>query len=260
MEAKPINSFRPAPYNPRILDTHDAESLDRSINRWGDIAGITANITTGNYATGHQRINILRGKFGDERVKIVVTERLEQPDEYHTVARGHVMVEGTNIRLSYREIAVSEAEEKSLNVAANRVSGRFDIDLLAELNKELAQLEDASDLLEASGQTEEEVRKMIDEINKTADPDTQPDEPEKLSFKLTREQREVVDEAIGNIVATKDIPAEDQSSRSGSALYYMSRDYLDRLHGLTESQPPQPADPQPQPTPNPEPQNVVDPA
>lgn len=47
------------------------------------------------------------------------------------------------------------------NVAANRISGEFDLDLLAQVDYELAQLENGEELLALSGQSDDEIKKLL---------------------------------------------------------------------------------------------------
>ena len=236
-EIKDITSLTPAPYNPRTMSNHDANSLEQSITKFGDISGITKGVTTGHIITGNQRTNTLVKKFGADRVKIHI-EHTQEPDEFGTVATGFVVVEGTNIRLSYREIKVSPEIEKVININANRVEAQWNIDLLGEINAELAQLENAADLLKQTGQTEDEIESML-KMNGAID-DT-PEQPKdeldqnKLEFALTADQREIVEEAIGNIKATRELQAVQPRNLNGAALFTLCQDFLNKLHNKQEA-------------------------
>lgn len=59
-EINSINELRPAPYNPRRISDKAAKGLKRSIEKFGDIGGITWNRCTGNLVTGHQRVDQLK--------------------------------------------------------------------------------------------------------------------------------------------------------------------------------------------------------
>lgn len=238
MEVREITSIKPASYNPRTMSNHDAESLKRSIEKFGDISGITSNRRTGNICTGHQRINTLLKAFGPARVQINVISKLEQPDIYGTIATGFVVVTGTSISLAYREIDVDDGTERSMNIAANRVQGEFQLDALAELNYEISQLENGADLLKQTGQTDDEIESML-KMNGAID-DT-PEQPKdeldqnKLEFALTADQREIVEEAIGNIKATRKLQAVQPRNLNGAALFTICQDFLNALHNKQEA-------------------------
>lgn len=183
MELKNIDTLIPAPYNPRILDKHDGASLEASIKRWGDISGVTKNVRTGFTITGNQRTAILIKAFGSERVKIQIEHNFDTPDEFGTVAIGHVIVTGTNIMLNYREVNVSEGEEKTMNVAANRIEARWDLDLLAQVNYEISQLDDGAALLALSGQSEHELSKLNKMIGVEPEGNTPPADDKESIFR-----------------------------------------------------------------------------
>jgi len=107
-----------AEYNPRCIDDASADGLASSIDRFGDISGITWNARTGRIVCGHQRVAQLR-KLGAQLV-----------DGALQVASGD--------RFPVRVVDWSEAEEKAANVSANNphITGSFndDVDsLLAEI-------------------------------------------------------------------------------------------------------------------------------
>jgi len=55
-----IEDLRPAPYSPRPITDKAASRLGKSLNRFGDIAGIVWNKRTGHLVAGHQRVEQLR--------------------------------------------------------------------------------------------------------------------------------------------------------------------------------------------------------
>ena len=108
IEKKNITDLIPAKYNPRKdlkPGDEEYESLKRSIENFGYVAPIIWNKTTGHIVGGHQRLKVLLA-MGETEVDCVVIEK-------------------------------SEAEEKLLNVALNKISGDWDNDRLALLFADL---------------------------------------------------------------------------------------------------------------------------
>lgn len=103
-----VNDLRPAEYNPRQdlkPGDREYEKIARSIDEFGYVEPIVWNETTGNIVGGHQRLKIL-------------------------IERGETEVEVSVVRLN-------EHDEKVLNVALNKITGRWDTGKLTDLLKEL---------------------------------------------------------------------------------------------------------------------------
>ncbi|MBO2942794.1 DNA modification methylase [Paenibacillus sp. F411] len=126
----PIDRINAAAYNPRAdLQQGDPEyeKLRRSIQKFGYVEPIVWNERTGNMVGGHQRY------------KIMVHEQ------------------------GYTELAVSvvdmdDQQERLLNLALNKVSGRWDEEALARL---LEELQDTDVDLSLSGFDQEEITDLI---------------------------------------------------------------------------------------------------
>lgn len=232
METKDPESIEYAAYNPRKMSEHDGHSLTASMTKFGDISGITVNEQTNTYVTGHQRMRTLANKFPG-LVRINIEQRLAAPDEYGTVATGYVGVVGTPLRFAYREVSWSLATEKTANIAANRIEADWDQQMLAQIDAELATFENGDELLALSGQSEDEVKRLMKQFgpDDEEEPIKDPVDDNTLSFALTKDQREVVEEAINYYKANRDMAAESNSSLNGNALYFMARESLDKLHG-----------------------------
>ncbi|MFA7254677.1 MAG: DNA modification methylase [Candidatus Omnitrophota bacterium] len=115
MEIKSISitQINPAPYNPRVdLKPGDPEyeKLKRSIETFGYVEPLVWNERTGTLVSGHQRLKILREQ-GIKTVKVSVVDL--------TVER-----------------------EKALNIALNKIEGRWEEDLLLNLLQELEAVPD----------------------------------------------------------------------------------------------------------------------
>ncbi|HVA10608.1 MAG TPA: hypothetical protein VNG32_00380 [Candidatus Dormibacteraeota bacterium] len=231
------DSLQFASYNPRVMKEFDDAALGNSMDRLGDISGITYNTQTGTLVTGHQRMRKLKTKYG-QRVKVYVEQKLSDPDESGTVGIGFVGVEGTTVRFAYREVAWDKGLEMAANYAANHIGGDDDKDLLAQVDYELSQMENGDDLLKLTGQTDKEIEKMLQSVGaldpeQTNSEEEPVDKPEKLEFALTRDQRLIIERAIETIKATRDLQAIETASLNGSALFVLAKDYIDAYENPT---------------------------
>ena len=129
----PIDQINAAAYNPRDdLQPGDPEyeKLKASIESFGYVEPIVWNERTGNMVGGHQRH------------KIMVNE------------------------LKHTELAVSvvnldDQQERLLNIALNKVSGRWDDEALTQL---LVELQEAGEDISLSGFDEVDLKQMLGEI------------------------------------------------------------------------------------------------
>lgn len=128
----PIGQVKPAPYNPRVkLKRTDAEfiKLQKSITQFGVVEPIVWNQRTGHAVGGHQRLSVLK-----------------------TLKYTHVDVAVVDLPLE---------QEKVLNIALNKISGKWDMPKLNDLIEELAQLE--GDLVGSTGFDEGEMDALLAE-------------------------------------------------------------------------------------------------
>ena len=156
-ESKNLDDLKANPKNPRSINKHDYEALVKSIKEFGDLSGIVFNISTGQLVGGHQRTNAFQRMGGQKQV--IIQDRFPTANRQGTVALGYV--EHDNERFSYREVEWDSDREKSANIAANRIQGQFDLDLLAEITFEISQSENAAQLMELTGQTDDEVKRLL---------------------------------------------------------------------------------------------------
>ena len=105
IETKPLAELREAPYNPRTISDEMLDSLSRSIERFGLVEPIVWNRRTGNVVGGHQRLKVLQAQ-GVEATDVVVVDLA--PDE-----------------------------ERTLNLALNKITGAFDLPRLSAVLEEL---------------------------------------------------------------------------------------------------------------------------
>lgn len=229
METKNVNDLHGDPQNPRTISKKDFESLKKSIVEFGDLSGIVLNTTTGELVGGHQRIEAFKGL--GKNAQIEIAQRLDQPTKVGTIAIGFVVMDGE--RYGYREVQWDKAKQQAANIAANRISGEFDVNLLAEVTYQIQQSN--PELVELTGQTEAEVKKLMESIGvvdaAAADDDqkkSEDDDEEKneLVFALTREQSEYVANVLEHVRISKDIPSAENKSMNGAALYYICEEYV----------------------------------
>lgn len=96
---------RAAPYNPRRISDDEKAKLDASIRRFGFVLPVILNVTTNRIVGGHQRIDA---------------------------------AERTGTKVPVVEIETTEAKERILNIALNRIKGRFDAEKLDAVFRDLA--------------------------------------------------------------------------------------------------------------------------
>jgi len=97
-----------APYNPRTISDHDLAALGRSMTTFGVVEPVVVNRRTGRIVGGHQRVRAA---------------------EVQGIAELPVV-----------HVDLDEVQEKTLNLALNKISGAFDVDKLSEILKELDSL------------------------------------------------------------------------------------------------------------------------
>ncbi|AJS59218.1 site-specific DNA-methyltransferase [Paenibacillus sp. IHBB 10380] len=134
----PIDKINAATYNPRVdLRPGDPEyeKLKRSIEQFGYIDPIIWNERTGNMVGGHQRYKIMVNELGHTELDVSV-------------------------------VNLDDQQEKLLNIALNKVSGRWDDEALARLLDDL-QVSGAD--ISLSGFEFEEIEELISSLPDTPD-------------------------------------------------------------------------------------------
>jgi len=110
--------------NPRKITKDDFETLQKSLGEHGDLSGIIFNRTSGNLVGGHQRTNAFKAKGA-----VITSNDLPTKSKTGTVAIGYVEFEGE--KFAYREVEWDSEQEARANILANKVSGQWDFDMLA---------------------------------------------------------------------------------------------------------------------------------
>lgn len=161
---KKIKDLKEAPYNPRVISKEELESLKKSIKKFGYVEPIIINKRTGFVVGGNQRLKVLK-ELGYDEVDIV-------------------------------EVDLTDEEEKTLNLALNKISGDWDEEKLIDILNDIKEQE--GDLLEYTGFDEDEVYKYlnIDEKNIMEDFDFKKENKE-IIFKevlyFNKEEKEMWD-------------------------------------------------------------------
>ena len=121
-------------YNPRVdlvPGDPDYEKLKQSINKFGHVQPIVWNKHTKNIVGGHQSLKVLKD-LGYTEVDCVIVD-------------------------------LKESEEKALNIALNKISGRWDIDKLSELMRELVD----EGLAGVTGYSEREIQRLTSQVEQS---------------------------------------------------------------------------------------------
>lgn len=126
MEKIKISDLKPAPYNPRKISDDELLKLENSIKEFGFVSPIIVNLKNNHVIGGHQRLKVIS----------------EMTDELNIIKLGDVGLAFTNDDIEIKD----EQHEKALNVALNKIKGKWDIDKLLSLMEELELSEVESDL------------------------------------------------------------------------------------------------------------------
>lgn len=118
-----------APYNPRVIDEDDLSKLEESLRAFGCVEPIVVNRSTDRIVGGHQRVKAA-GRLGLEELPVFYVE-------------------------------LGEAEERQLNVALNKITGRWDYHGLAAV---FADLQAAGADLAVTGFDKAEVDEIMESI------------------------------------------------------------------------------------------------
>lgn len=127
IEYVPIGSLQAAPYNPRKMPDEQMRRLMRGIEEYGVVDPIIVNRTTGNIVGGHQRAEAAR-RLGLTEVPIV-------------------------------EVALDLEREKALNLALNKISGDWSLELLSGV---LGDLDAAGFDMDLTGFSADEIAGLLE--------------------------------------------------------------------------------------------------
>lgn len=124
LEKISLVDLNPAEYNPRKISDQELLKLENSINEFGLVDPIIINLKNNKIIGGHQRYEALYNKY--------TAENDFQP-ELNLIRLGDIgwVFEDTELKIS------SEAQEKALNLALNKISGEWDTVKLQPLLEEI---------------------------------------------------------------------------------------------------------------------------
>jgi hypothetical protein len=200
-----LKEFHPAPYNPRKISEKAKKGLKRSLEKYGDLSGITLNKRTGNYVAGHQRINAIKAEHGDDLTITDITERqvvLDGVEQTEWVGQIKTSGAAFTVRIVDWPLTI----ERQANVVANlqTISGQY-----TESVNEIA------DEMESDSPDDYEMFGMDDmEVDLSDDTDDTDEEPEDELEKLEAADREEMETSDSPYIL-KDAPIFKSSTRWG---------------------------------------------
>lgn len=121
-----IEQLKPAPYNPREIDTKTKQKLKRSIQKFGLVEPLVWNKKTGHVVGGNQRLEVLK-ELGYKEVEVV-------------------------------EVDLDLQQEQTLNIALNKIQGDWNYEKLKEI---LIELDLQKIDLEITGFDIEEIEQLL---------------------------------------------------------------------------------------------------
>lgn len=233
MELKNLEDIKPNPKNPRRMSKQDGAALKKSLMEFGDLSCIVFNLRTQQMVGGHQRLEIMKTLPAQRRVTISeragvgTYEASEFLDDVGTKAVGYIWI--GNKQFAYREVDWPYEKEMGANIAANRIQGEFDLELLAEANQMLE--DQAPDMLEMTGQTDTELKSLKRRFG--PDPE-EPETPEPknddgsrpFEFRVSEPQLNRILEAIGRMKRERQLTMETNKDLDGNAIFYICESYL----------------------------------
>lgn len=114
------------PKNPRQISEEMLAFLGDSLAEFGDLSGIIFNRRTRRLIGGHQRIKRLDHSWPIAKASAT--------DSTGTVVSGTIQTPWC--AMAYREVDWTESKEQMANLAANKIQGEWDTDLLADWMRE----------------------------------------------------------------------------------------------------------------------------
>jgi len=111
--------------NPRTITKKQYKMLQESLEKYGDLSGIVHDLNSDELISGNMRSSIIK----IDECEIELTAVYETPTSQGTVAEGYVIWEGA--KYNYRQVRWTEEDCKFANIAANRMGGDWDYDILA---------------------------------------------------------------------------------------------------------------------------------
>jgi hypothetical protein len=174
-----LGNLTPNERNPRRISPAQLEGLKASLLEFGPLDGFVFNRRSKRLVGGHQRKTSL-----PDNSPITITEKISKPNAQGTVARGFVEMENGE-RITYREVDWPDGKEKAAMIAANKHSGEWETEVLAQI---LGELDETGRGL--TGFEVEEIQELLNELpneNGEADAEPQIDKAQELQSKWKTE-------------------------------------------------------------------------
>jgi DNA modification methylase len=181
MKAATLRELTPNERNPRRMSDAQSSALRKSLLEFGPLDGFVFNRRSKRLVGGHQRKGILAADS-----PVVILDQIAKPNAQGTIACGYVQADNGE-RITYREVDWPEAKEKAAMLAANKHSGQWNEDALAQL---LAELETEGFDRELTGFDDKELAKLLTKVETDADAEPQIDKADELrkKWKVARGQ------------------------------------------------------------------------
>lgn len=145
-----ITDLSAHPKNPRKITEDETLTLQKTIDKFGDLGGIVYNVKTKRLNGGHQRINAF-----PPGSKIEIETKYKKPTRAGTVAEGYIIVSGEKFK--YREVSWTEEFEEAAMLAANKAGGNWDNGKLVDVLKGLMGKID----MDLTGFSQKELEKLL---------------------------------------------------------------------------------------------------
>lgn len=176
-----VGKLNPAPYNPRVaLKPGDAEyeRIKASIDGFGYADPVIWNESTGNVVGGHQRLQVLVNEYRVQEIDVVVMD-------------------------------LGPAQERALNVALNKITGRWD---QSKLTSVLREIDEMGLEMEITGFGGDELSALLDDMELDAAPPEPEGGGEALAYRVVIE----CDHAAHQATLLKEMKKQGLSARAVS--------------------------------------------
>lgn len=146
-----IKELKASKNNPRTINDYQKETLEKTMDEFGDLSGIVFNEESGNLIGGHQRRFVM-----PEDSEIVIEHEYDPPTDKGTTKEGYVLYKGE--RFKFRQVRYDKVKELQANLVANKGGGNWDYTMLPEIFLELDHLNADTNL---TGFSDEEIKSII---------------------------------------------------------------------------------------------------
>ena len=205
--------------NPRKINKKQKKLLKESIEKYGDLSCVVHNLTDDQIISGNQRSETV----DVNNCKIELTKEYKKPTKVGTVALGFIIMKGGE-RLMYRQVKWDKETARKANVAANKIGGIFDNELLA--------LHYTVDELGELGFEEEEL-KFFDNGDAGLNfgiKSGSKDPTQQMTFTMRDEQVQEIKAALRKAKERKDFKDIDffgNNNKNGNAIYLIVKEWVE---------------------------------